>query len=128
MNRIAFSLICSVVAMPAFATGGFHCNTTQRPAISVRATMGHVPGAPIVSDLGYTVNGRESTIPRSQVVQYWGDAQVFQLYVTDAEAMGPMFLLKTRVSNPDLNQYSGTIEVYQADGSSRTHRIMCQID
>lgn len=94
MKTLLLALPVLFLAAPALATGGFTCRTAGPKPVVVSVGFGHVPGAPLLTDVTRPRdNGRNVPVIAPQ---WWLDGTELRLLLVDPSAMLREAIIKAK--------------------------------
>jgi hypothetical protein len=112
------------VAGPAFATGGFACETTDGSGIAIGGTIGHVVGAPLVGawlEVGGRMRATTDTPPALSVGRSWIDEREIRVDLVDPNF--ERLEAQLRVQTTDGGEARGTLVLGRA-----SHPVRCELE
>jgi hypothetical protein len=121
---LLFALPLLLIGAPAFATGGFHCQTTDGSNLAISGSVGHVVGFPL---LGATLHLGERTLattdepPQISIGRSWLDDREIRVDLIDSNAERYEAQLRVRVTRDGTAR--GTLV-----REGRTHRVQCELE
>ncbi|MGE3690744.1 MAG: hypothetical protein AB7F98_05125 [Novosphingobium sp.] len=115
MKRFLFALpMLLAAAAPAYATGGFSCETRGAKKIEVNIVFTHTTGGGLV---GATLIDNDKEIP-TEKAQWWLDGTELRLLLTDPDLEREEVEIRVRGS--------GEVMVGTLKRGGRTYRVRCE--
>lgn len=124
MSRLLIVLPLLAAAVPAWATGGFDCRSTDGSGLRMSGAVGHVIGAPLVSaHLHFGERALSTADPEPQLViaRSWLDSE--RIWVDLADPQLSRFEAQLRVRVGANWTATGTLV---RDGL--THPVRCEVE
>lgn len=116
MKTIISSLLL-LLSVQSFATGSVYCESKNAEFV-LEGTVGRMAGDPLVGDTYLKIEEEVSSIPRSQVVNYWSDQDEIKLLILDSE-MNEV-ILKLEAKKNVFGNFKG-----EAKTANKTYKINC---